>query len=639
MSSAPLGKKRYFTGLDGLRALAVIAVIAYHLDIPWVPGGFLGVDMFFILSGYLVTDLLLTQRSTQGLHLGRFWFRRFRRLIPALAVMLITVVAWITVTDYNLLRTLRGDVIATTVYGNNWWLIFHEVSYFDRFGIPNPFVHLWSLAVEGQFYMIWPLLLAIGLRYAPKRIHCVGITLLLIALSAILMAWMYEPGNDPSRVYYGTDTRAFGLLIGAVLAMLLPSEKWSQIKTASSRKLLNLLGGGALMILFYQISVMNEFEDYIYEGGLVAVALTTALLIAALLRPDTLLSQLFSWSLLRWIGVRAYGIYLWHFPIIELTKPAVDTDGFNVLLAITQVIASVFLAALSYRYIEEPIRRGAIMAKWKQIHARGWHWSRISKSQWVLSATSCLVGIIFCVGMFSGTTIATSGTVTPDAHLNASENKADDLLGPLPPSPLLESADTSQEEKANEQVDSTLTEGTETVAPQPSKPTDKNTPSTNAASEAYSDVTAIGDSVMLDGKPYLEELLPGITVDAEIGRQMSKAVHVLGQLAQNDQLGKKVVIGLGTNGNFNKKQLITFLHSLKSVDHIFLVNTRVPRKWERLVNKALEDVSSTMPNVTLIDWYTASGRHDSYFSEDGVHLTIQGSKAYAALIANSIKRT
>ncbi|WP_018756976.1 acyltransferase family protein [Paenibacillus terrigena] len=639
MSNTPLGTKRYFTGLDGLRALAVIAVIAYHLDIPWVPGGFLGVDMFFVLSGYLVTDLLLTQRSSEGLHLGRFWYRRFRRLVPALAVMIVTVVAWITITDHDLLRTLRGDVFATTVYGNNWWLIFHEVSYFDRFGVPNPFVHLWSLAVEGQFYIVWPLLLAIGLRYTPKRIHCVSITLLLIALSAIAMAWMYEPGNDPSRVYYGTDTRAFGLLIGAALAMLLPSKKWSQIKTSSSRKLLNLLGGGALIILFYQISVMNEFEDYIYEGGLVAVALTTAILIAALLRPDTLLSKLFSWTPLRWIGVRAYGIYLWHFPIIELTKPAVDTDGFNVLLAIMQVIVSVFLAALSYRYIEEPIRRGAITAKWKQIQSRSWKWSRISRSQWIVSASSCLVGIIFFVGMFSGTTIATSGTVIPDSHFNASESNPKDLLGPLPPNPSLGPVDTPHEERTEEQSDRTSTKGTETIQQHPSTPKKKDTSTKDAASKSWSDVTAIGDSVMLDGKPYLEELLPGISVDAEIGRQMSKAVNVLGQLAQNNQLDNKVVIGLGTNGNFNKKQLITFLHSLDGVDHIFLVNTRVPRKWERLVNTALEDVSSTMPNVTLIDWYSASGHHDSYFSEDGVHLTIQGSKAYAALIANAIKRT
>ncbi|WP_152391657.1 acyltransferase family protein [Paenibacillus guangzhouensis] len=630
MSSASLGTKRYFTGLDGLRALAVMAVIAYHLDIPWVPAGFLGVDIFFVLSGYLVTDILLTQRSAGRIHLGRFWFRRFRRLIPALAVMLITIVAWITVTDHNLLRTLRGDVLATTVYGNNWWLIFHEVSYFDRFGVPNPFVHLWSLAVEGQFYILWPLLLAIGLRYAPKRIHFVGITLLLILFSAVAMAWMYEPGNDPSRVYYGTDTRAFGLLIGGVLAMLLPSGKWSQIKTASSRKLLNLLGGGALLILLYQIGTMNEFEDYIYQGGLVAVALTTAILMAALLRPDTLLSQLFSWKPLRWIGVRAYGIYLWHFPVIELTKPAVDTDGFNVMLAISQVIVSVILAALSYRYIEEPIRRGAIRAQWRQMRERDWHWRRISRSQWILSASSCLVGIIFCVGMFSTTTIATSGSVMPDTHLMASEIGPEDLLGPLPPSPMPNAAGTPQDEQTNEEIDSTSAKDTETVQP---------TSKSNDKKPAWSDVTAIGDSVMLDGKPYLEEQLPGIAVDAEIGRQMSTATDVLNQLARHNQLDKKIVIGLGTNGNFNKKQLVTFLQSLDGIEHIYLVNARVPRKWERLVNKALQDVSSTMQNVTLIDWYAASGHHDSYFSKDGVHLTIQGSKAYAALIANAIKRT
>src|SRR5215212_10403865 len=225
----PVGSsQRYMPGLDGLRAVAVLAVIAYHLDLGWAPGGLLGVGVFFTLSGYLITDLLLGQRAVTGsLKLGEFWIRRARRLLPALFLMIAVVVAWVTLFEPSFLPGLRSDVIAATFYVSNWWNIAREASYFARFGPPPPLEHLWSLAVEEQFYLIWPWLLWLGLRYIPGRYTQAGMTLAGAALSAAAMALIYQPGVDPTRVYEGTDTRAFGLLIGAALAMVWPSRHLS----------------------------------------------------------------------------------------------------------------------------------------------------------------------------------------------------------------------------------------------------------------------------------------------------------------------------------------------------------------------------------------------------------------------------
>jgi peptidoglycan/LPS O-acetylase OafA/YrhL len=420
MSSLQKGKSHYITGLDGLRALALIAVIAYHLDISGIPGGFLGVDIFFVLSGFLVTDLIIARRKSEHrLDLANFWVRRFKRLLPALIFMLIILVAWVTLLDRSLLPSLRGDVLATAVYGNNWWLIFHQVSYFERFSNPAPLVHLWSLSVEGQFYIVWPLLLALGLRFTPKRIQMVGITWLLILASVLTMALMYQPGFDPSRVYYGTDTRVFALLIGASLAMLVPSHTFVSNHNVRTRWIFEGIGWLGLATILYLFIHMNEFDDFVYHGGLVIAAVAAAMVVASLLHPTTQISKLMSWKPLRWIGVRSYGIYLWHYPIIELTKPAVNTDGYNWTLAIMQVSASVLLAAFSYKYIEEPIRRGAITKGWKQIYERKWTWNQLSLKHWMISTCAIAILIVSSVGMITRipVTAATSEPIITDPSL------------------------------------------------------------------------------------------------------------------------------------------------------------------------------------------------------------------------------
>ena len=377
--------QRYLPGLDGLRALAVFAVIAYHLGLGWAPGGLLGVGIFFTLSGYLITSLLLANREATGrLRLGDFWLRRARRLLPALAVMLAVVAAWVTLADRAQLAGLRGGTAAATAYVSNWYLIGQHASYFARFAPPSPLGHLWSLAVEEQFYLAWPWLLWLGLRVLPgprnrparRREAASGTrspgppaeyrwaavaTLVLAAASAIDMAVRYHPGYDPTRVYEGTDTRAFGLLIGAALALAWPSRRLSTLAGAG-RAWLQAAGTAGLALIAVLVWRAGEYDAWVYPGGMVLLSIATAGVVAAAACPATLVGRVLGWEPLRQLGVRSYGIYLWHFPVIVLT----GQPGGGPARKAAQVALTVGAAALSWRYVEEPVRRGAL----RQVRAR-----------------------------------------------------------------------------------------------------------------------------------------------------------------------------------------------------------------------------------------------------------------------------
>jgi peptidoglycan/LPS O-acetylase OafA/YrhL len=366
--------QRYLPGLDGLRAIAVLAVIAYHEQLGWAPGGLLGVAVFFTLSGYLITDLLLGQWSSRGtLSLGDFWLRRARRLLPALFVMLAVVTAWVTLFDRARLGALRSAVAAAAAYGSNWYLISGSGSYFARFAPPGPLDHLWSLAVEEQFYLVWPWLLLLGVylarRWRPVALAWLSLpVLLLAAASASLMLAWYQPGLDPTRVYEGTDTRAFGLLIGAALALVWSSRRKSQPPLAA-RALLDGAGMAGLAVIGLMIAKTGQYSPFAYRGGLVLLSVATVAVVAAVAVPGSVVGLALGWRPLRWIGVRSYGIYLWHYPVIVLTTPA--DAGENLVRAAGQVAASVALAALSWHFIEEPVRHGAIGKLAARLRAAG----------------------------------------------------------------------------------------------------------------------------------------------------------------------------------------------------------------------------------------------------------------------------
>lgn len=650
MKSNPLpSQRRYMPGLDGLRALAVIAVIVYHLNPDWLPGGLLGVGVFFTLSGYLITDILVSQWDTyHSFKIKDFWLRRARRLLPAMLTVVVVIVLCSLLFDPSRLTALRGDVPAALVYMSNWWFIFHQVSYFESFGPPSPLGHLWSLAVEEQFYILWPLLLVLGLKYMPKRIVLAGWVTCLALISALLMAVIYVPGTDPSRVYYGTDTRGFALLIGAALALVWPSGKLKGQASAKARLLLDGIGTVSLLLLCHWAWASNEYDPSLYRGDLLGIALVTAIVVAALAHPVSHLGKLLGLKPLRWIGARSYGLYLWHVPVITLTTPQVDTDGVHVLRIILQLLATVLLASLSFKYIEEPIRHGGFRRWVAGIRTAV---RRQARWRW-MPATA--VSMLF-IGVLAGTVhlYVTSTDATTQAAAANEENP----IGKTKAVPPLHGTVSvaSKEPKAKPQVSGgSIVKDAARVQAQTQTPKNTETradttdgtkvqsdTSTQQATPKADDgagVTAIGDSVMLDVQSYIQQSFPGAVVDGRIGRQMAEAPAVLEQLRQNGQLGKTVIIELGTNGAFTKDQLTDLLASLKDAKRIILVNTRVPRPWESIVNRHLAEAAAQDARITMIDWYGASSGKNSYFEHDGVHLKPKGAKAYASLLAQALTK-
>jgi peptidoglycan/LPS O-acetylase OafA/YrhL len=365
--------QRYVPGLDGIRALAVVYVILFHVGFPGAGGGMLGVGVFFTLSGYLITDLLLDHwRRSGDLGLANFWLRRARRLLPALFVMLAVVAICVAVFDASQLGGTRRQVIAAIGYFNNWSTIAQNGSYFARFAIPLPLDHLWSLAIEEQFYLLWPWLLLAGIKFVRGRGRLALLVLAGAVASAIAMGVLYHPGYDPTRVYEGTDTRAFGLLIGAALAFVLPlNGRYGEGRRRSAppdvRNFLDVLGLMGFVCVLALVFGTDSFSSFLYPSGFLLLSVATVALIVAALEPTTRAAAALSWKPLRWVGVRSYGIYLWQWPIIVLASPG--QTGFNFFRAVLEVGATVVAATLSWRYIEEPIRHGALSRLWKQTQA------------------------------------------------------------------------------------------------------------------------------------------------------------------------------------------------------------------------------------------------------------------------------
>jgi peptidoglycan/LPS O-acetylase OafA/YrhL len=362
--------RRYVPGLDGIRALAVLCVIAYHLRFSWAQGGMLGVAVFFTLSGYLITDLLLTHWVKEGdLGLGQFWLRRARRLLPALFAMLAVVTVWVSLLDASQLTAVRRQVIAAAVYLSNWSTISQHGSYFARFATPLPLDHLWSLAIEEQFYLLWPFLLLLAIYLVRGRLALILLTLLAAGASALAMALLYHPGYDPTRVYEGTDTRAFGLLIGAALAMAWPT---ASIPAAASRPavrdLLDLLGLLGLLTIALLVHLTSSFTPFLYPYGFLLLSVATAATLAAAVNPAGRLGVALGVRPLRWTGVRSYAIYLWQWPIIVLLSPL--QGPISLPLAAGEIALTFLIAAISWRYLEDPIRHGALARLHRRLSAR-----------------------------------------------------------------------------------------------------------------------------------------------------------------------------------------------------------------------------------------------------------------------------
>jgi peptidoglycan/LPS O-acetylase OafA/YrhL len=630
--------QRYMPGLDGLRAIAVLAVIAYHLGFGWAPGGLLGVAVFFTLSGYLITDLLLGQWYGGRMRLGNFWIRRARRLLPALFVMLSVVTAWITIADPAQLDKLRGAVISSALYVNNWWLIDQHVSYFARFAPPSPLGHLWSLAVEEQFYLVWPWLLLLGLRFVKEPSSATGtrprlalMTLGLGAASAILMAVLYHPGFDSTRVYDGTDTRAFCVLFGAALAMVWPSRHLSANISVGARRILDGLGVAGLAVIALLIWRTNDFSPFLYQGGMVLLSVATVFVIAAIVHPATRLGPAMGWRPLRWIGVRSYGIYLWMFPIIVLTTPTV-TSSVDPLRAALQVAASIGVAALSWKFIEEPIRHGALGRLWARIREGTWKPKALPQNVRVAVGVGVATLLLACVGL------AGAAPPTHFGFLTAQDSNADAQAALSGGTISHTSTAAVTAPKHGTSCTSVVHIGDSTseglVSP-------NYLPKRSERIEArYADQGVRREHMEISGATSIVETLPGGT----------NAQDVAHGLIDNGYDGCWV-LALGTNDAADvyvgsSVSLSTRIDKMMSVvgdQPVMWVNVKSlvgsgpyaetnMEQW----NTALEDACAKYPNMRIFDW--AGAVKDPWYIPDGIHYTSAGYKARAQLIAKALAK-
>jgi peptidoglycan/LPS O-acetylase OafA/YrhL len=651
--------------LDGVRALAVCAVIAYHLGLGWAPGGLLGVGVFFTLSGYLITDLLLAQSDGGRRRLAAFWARRARRLLPALYVMLIVVSVWVAVGFHSRLSDVRGQVISALLYVNNWWQISQHVSYFAQFGPPSPLNHLWSLAVEEQFYVIWPWLLLIGVwavreRRRPMKVRprLAGVTLALATASAIEMALLYHPSLDPSRIYDGSDTRAFGLLFGAALAMVWPSRALTGRVTAGARWIIDGLGAVGLAAIGVLVWRTNQYSPFLYHGGLVLLSLATVLVVAAGAHPASRLARVLGFGPLRWVGVRSYGIYLWHQPIIVLTTPA-SSHGIQPLRAVVQVAASVLLAALSWRYVEEPIRHGALGRIRASARAVGWRPRLVP-----LGVRAGLVAVVLGVGLAA----AALAGVRPPRFGTSSPTRVVAQRAVLGEPPA-----TSVTSAASPTTTATLSTGTTT--------TTRSTATTTSAAlsrgaghraparSSCRAVVHIGDSTSLGltSSNYLPD--PGQRITAQYARvgateehmEITAATSIVETLPGKTNAQKVAhrlvaggyhgcwVLALGTNDSADvyvgsSVTLATRIQRMMSTignQPVMWVNVKslvssgpyAEADLERW-NQALLRACSRYPNMRIYDW--ASAVKDRWFIPDGIHYYSPGYAARAHLIADAL---
>ncbi|HZO05951.1 MAG TPA: acyltransferase, partial [Solirubrobacterales bacterium] len=347
----------YLPGIDALRALAVLAVFFYHAGVNWMPGGFLGVDLFFVISGYLITSLLLREFRNGGhVKLGRFWLRRARRLLPAVGVMIAVTMVVGAIVEPDRVDQMRGDAIASLAYFANWHFVYTDVSYFDQFQRPSLFTHLWSLSVEEQFYLFWPLVFAAGMKLFGRGKLLLGVAA--GALASVALAWiLFDPGADASRIYYGTDTHAVGLLAGVALALV-----WSPIELRRRKTgplvgpILDVVGVFALAFIVLSFVNVNDYDLGLWHGGYLWLALVTTLLIAVIVHPAARLGGLLGQKPVLWLGLRSYSFYLWHWPVLVLTRPGVDVDLPTEVLVPLQLALVLLLSDLSYRYVELPFR-------------------------------------------------------------------------------------------------------------------------------------------------------------------------------------------------------------------------------------------------------------------------------------------
>ena len=575
---------QYIPAIDGLRAIAVIAVILYHLGISWIPGGFLGVDLFFVISGYVITRLLLDSiQERGGLDLRDFYMARIRRLLPPLVFMIVVTSIVVGIWAPDTTKKFLTDAPFSLFGGMNWWLVFNQQDYFESSGRPPLLQHTWSLAVEAQFYLLWPLILLLVLKYFGKKvIPAAALTIAAISgVALMLVSFQLDAANSSkvSHIYFGTDTHSIGLFLGAALAVSWIPQNFNLQVSRRAQDFIDGIGVFGFIGILATFALIDESKPTLYRIAFPLAGIFGTAILISIVHPASRFAPLLRNRVLLWIGERSYAIYLWHWVIFQISRPQVDLDGENWALFSLRILLVLAMADISLRLVELPIRSGAV-AYW--FGGLKYRTKAVRRKQKLTVALSVSILII------------TSATVSVSAIVRV--------------------------DKQNQELAQLLKDADKPIV----------TPIENSATPG---LWVTGDSVILGIRHVLEMNHPIALINARVGRQAPELLEVMlrdGPLALNSP----VVFNIGNNNALTRSQVIAIFEAVKQAPQRIVVNTAVPRPWRETNNELINEIAATYPNTVVVRWDQISEGRPEYFAPDGVHLVPAGARAYVAAITN-----
>jgi peptidoglycan/LPS O-acetylase OafA/YrhL len=577
---------QHIPAIDGLRAIAVAAVVFYHLGFPWIPGGFLGVDLFFVISGYVITRLLLDSIARSGgLDLRGFYKARARRLLPPMIFMIVVTAFYVTIWAQDSVKRFLTDIPFSLTGTMNWWLVFKQQDYFEAIGRPPLLQHTWSLAVESQFYLIWPVLLLLILkRFGKKVIPLAALVIALFSGTALfLVSLQLDASSSVSHVYFGTDTHSIGLFLGAALAVSWIPQNFKSEVSNKAQNFIDFIGVFGLVGILGSFLLIDASSPTAYKIAFPLAAIFGAAIITSIVHPASRFAPILQNRVLLWVGERSYAIYLWHWVVFQITRPRVDIDGQDWALIALRILVVLALADISLKLVELPIRSGRVEYWFKGMKYRT---TSVRKRQKIAVFSSISV-LLVSLSVLSSVAVVSSNRATEEFQKTLQSE-------PEFTPPVAETVDRSEM------------------------------------------IWLTGDSVILGIRSAIAEIRPLLGVNARVGRA---APELLEEMTKDFEkaAGSTIVMDLGNNDLLNEETVRAIFDLVKESPKVVVVNTAVPRAYRDANNELITELAAQYSNIRVVDWSAISDGHPEYFAPDGVHLVPTGVSAYVIAIDEALK--